>query len=128
MKDIIKAFEKTIVNENGCWEYQYPNSKGYGPSRAVMERLAGYELDRLEFVLHKCDNPPCINPKHLEIGTPSENIKQAIERGRLKHKRNPRCKRGHIKDYINPTNGQANCRVCKKEHMRAKRAKAVDTP
>jgi hypothetical protein len=32
-------------------------------------------------VRHKCDNPECTNPEHLEIGTQSQNIKEAYDRG-----------------------------------------------
>ena len=33
--------------------------------------------------LHSCDNPPCINPRHLEWGTYQENLDQAVERRRV---------------------------------------------
>jgi hypothetical protein len=36
-------------------------------------------------VRHKCDTPRCVNPDHLETGTPAENIRDAVDRGRIRH-------------------------------------------
>lgn len=45
---------------------------------AVYGRILGGKVVR-----HKCDNPPCIRVAHLELGTQSENIKDAWRRGRM---------------------------------------------
>lgn len=34
-------------------------------------------------ILHSCDNPPCINRRHIRWGTGRENVREAIERGRM---------------------------------------------
>lgn len=75
-----------------CWEWQRAtNGIGYGTltingRRKYAHRLA-YELGVAPIpegmlVLHKCDNPSCINPEHLEAGTQSQNMRDCHKRGR----------------------------------------------
>ena len=75
-----------------CWLWNgYRNALGYGflsawPTVMAAHRLA-YELahgpipDGL-VVRHRCDNPPCVNPAHLELGTYLDNNRDKTERGR----------------------------------------------
>lgn len=52
-----------------------------GAHRAIYEMFVGPIPDGLH-VLHSCDNPACINPRHLRVGTHQENIGDKVARGR----------------------------------------------
>ena len=83
---------KTTETSNGCWEWNgAKNRDGYGRTmkgpknisthRRMYELAVGPIPNKLQ-VLHKCDNPPCINPSHLELGDHNENMNQMQSRGR----------------------------------------------
>ncbi len=80
------------VTEGGCWEANgFRNADGYviwsGHGRKTSAHRVSYEnsrgvIPRGSEVRHSCDNPPCINPDHLEIGTHSDNMIDRSRRGR----------------------------------------------
>jgi hypothetical protein len=95
--DIKQAFFDMVSPEpnSGCWLWTGPvTGGGYGraPSRirpgiktSTAHRLS-YELHvgpiNGYVVRHKCDNPACVNPAHLTLGTHADNARDAIERKR----------------------------------------------
>ena len=71
-----------------CIEWQGCLSNGYGwhePSRQSAHRKTWIEhygeIPKGKVIKHKCDNKKCYNIEHLEMGTHSENIKEAYDRG-----------------------------------------------
>lgn len=86
------------VTPEGCWEWKGSrNARGYGQvavgvydgkiSRPKLAHRIAYQVFKGEevgsrIVRHKCDNPPCVNPAHLELGTRSDNAMDMMIRGR----------------------------------------------
>lgn len=62
------------------------NKRGH---RYVYEQTHGVALTEEQVVRHKCDNPLCLNPNHLLIGTVQDNIDDRNKRGRT---------HGHVSD------------------------------
>ncbi len=85
----------TCIIDTRCWEWQasrLPN--GYGqlsvvgvdrPLRAprVAWELEHGSIDEGLFVCHRCDNPPCVNPSHLFLGSARENTHDMLTKGRV---------------------------------------------
>lgn len=84
------------ANDDKCWEWQRSTDKdGYGQfylmddtgwhrqlsHRGSWEMING-EIPKGLCVLHKCDNPKCVNPKHLFLGTKLDNTLDMIAKGR----------------------------------------------
>lgn len=57
------------------------NGKRIGIHRLMYQHTFG-EIPEGLLVRHKCDNPPCVNPSHLELGTHWDNCNDKMKRGR----------------------------------------------
>ncbi len=85
------------LSENECWNWTASkDGNGYGKlGTSSMGKTRMWAAHRLSFlikngrlneclgVLHSCDNPLCVNPKHLRQGTHVENMEDAKLRGRM---------------------------------------------
>jgi hypothetical protein len=78
-----------------CWEWiGHRNKNGYGTIRPggrgnasvtathVSYELANGPIPNGLWVLHRCDNPACVNPNHLFLGTHQDNVDDMIAKGR----------------------------------------------
>jgi hypothetical protein len=82
-----------IEKESGCWEWPTGWSKGYatlgvGGKKKKLHRVS-YETFVGEIpegmnVLHRCDNPLCIRPEHLFLGSFADNTRDGVKKGRIR--------------------------------------------
>lgn len=97
------------VTESGCWEWNGFRSKGYGLINSGIRTARGHHIplvaSRASWIIfrgeipedmvicHKCDNPPCVNPDHLFLGTKHDNNRDMAEKKRtLNGERRPQSK------------------------------------
>ncbi len=87
--------EKYQKSDSGCWNWTAALAgKGYGQIKIPKTRRQAY-AHRLSYQIHKgaipaktevchtCDNPKCVNPAHLFLGSRKENAQDASNKGRI---------------------------------------------
>ena len=93
-QELIERFNDNYmpVTESGCWIWMLDcDQNGYGKisikNKAYYAHRVSWELHNNSipkgmFVCHKCDNPSCVNPDHLFLGTQSDNMQDMKSKGR----------------------------------------------
>ena len=123
-----RLYSRIEKDSSGCWNYTGQRCpQGYGKLKCVdygetLAHRVSYivhhgPIKKEDCVLHRCDNPSCVNPEHLFLGDRDVNNKDRAKKGRtvtpnmnLTH-----CKRGHEFTVENTTirkNGTRLCRTC----------------
>lgn len=86
----------SINADTGCWDVPALHEFGYGmlsvngkPDVAHRWSWRVYrgEIPKGKMICHHCDNPSCINPDHLFLGTQKDNMSDAARKGRLGKRR-----------------------------------------
>ncbi len=118
--------------ETSCWNWRHAQYGGYG---RLYHNSQTWRVHRFVYALfvspipkglcvcHHCDNPLCVNPKHLFLGTNRDNTQDAMRKGRLATGKrqgthtHPESRAFGIKNgnYTHP-----ECRPCGEKHGRAK--------
>ena len=96
-----------ITDLFGCWEWTAgKNGDGYGNFRWHGKHIGTHRLSYLlvygmipkgMLVLHHCDNPPCVNPCHLFLGTHQDNADDMKQKGRSPERSGERNSRAILK-------------------------------
>jgi len=126
---------KLTPRASGCMEWSGTRTdRGYGVVRIRHRQWRAHRLAWTAFngpipnglfVCHKCDNPPCCNPEHLFVGTPQDNVTDAVKKGR--HAGWPRTKRKELcrrklhdmeASGYRHSDGPRRCRECRNETRR----------
>jgi hypothetical protein len=84
-KDTDECINYPILNKNGYGEMQARldgKKMHYLMHRVAYQLYYGEDLTPEDIICHKCDNPKCVNPKHLFKGTHKDNVLDKCKKGR----------------------------------------------
>ncbi|MFF6966284.1 HNH endonuclease signature motif containing protein [Streptomyces anthocyanicus] len=137
-----ERFWLRVERAEGCWNWQGARSDtGYGHlasdegpevlAHRFSYQLHGGVISEGMVVCHRCDNPACVNPDHLFLGSQRDNVHDMISKGRNVSgwAARTRCKNGHPFDEQNTVirkGGARRCKTCARQSDARRRAKRAE--
>lgn len=128
-----RLMKYSAENADGCrvWTRSVTHD-GYGRLRVggkmigahrVMYEIFNGPIPPAMYVCHHCDNPRCVNPEHLFLGTNRDNIIDAMKKGRhiVPFVGYNKCQKGHELTIFNTyflRSGKKKCMICEKQRSR----------
>lgn len=87
MKTDAERFWEKVDKSGDCWLWTAArrNGKRYGGFGVAGKQLMAHRYS-WELGCHRCDNPPCVNPAHLFLGTNEQNMADMVAKGRSVHR------------------------------------------
>ena len=117
----LNRFWGKVRKTKTCWNWIGAKRDGYGAIKIAGKLIAthrlSYELHngvilKGLLVCHKCDNPACVNPKHLFLGTSHDNIMDAISKNRFTPPTTSQLK-VHHKPFVSNFKSEASIQMAK---------------
>lgn len=132
----MEFWSRTLRAPSGCIEWQGPlDRKGYGRiSNGKLAHRYAYMTEKGDprglCVCHSCDNPKCVNPDHLWLGTQKDNLRDMYSKARGRGQSMTHCIHGHEfspeNTYLRPgSQGARQCRKCNSEAVKRMKARKV---
>jgi HNH endonuclease len=113
-----ERFWRNVIKSDGCWTYKSTGQRGYGKLHVEGKHLRAHRFSwELHFgkiplgmlVCHKCDNPSCVRPDHLFMGTSADNTADMLAKGRYVAPIRTNNPRGELHHNSKITNADAQC-------------------
>lgn len=140
-----RLIDRVAVPEdpNKCWIWRLQkNAHGYGVMWHRNKRNYAHRISYTVFhglipegmkICHSCDNPQCVNPAHLFIGSQADNMHDCYTKGRMKHgqadinREKTHCPSGHpySGDNLMISSGRRRCKTCARVRTREVRRRGA---
>lgn len=105
---VVEVFHSRLVKGDGCWIMNgkldsRSRNRIYTPLGTMLAHRISYLMFHGEIphgleVCHSCDNPGCVNPNHLWLGTHTDNMRDMEQKGRGNQQKGERCGKAKLKE------------------------------